>query len=132
MAFQIGRWLKYAQARLAGSVEAADRELDELEAQRAAEVADRPWLADDGPVPTLDQVKARIDAEADAQQRAGRSEESAPPAGERGPSTTATNDPDLTAAQLELDRRSKEASARLEAIRAELGVEPPGGPDAEA
>jgi hypothetical protein len=31
----------------------------------------------------------------------------------------------VAAAQLELDRRAQEASARLDAIREELGVEPP-------
>jgi hypothetical protein len=126
MGFNVNRWLKYAQAKLGATVDSANQDLDELEAERAAAVADRPWLADDGAVPSFDEARARIEWEADAQQRAGRSEESTPPAGV--PPTSAASarpDPDVAAAQLELDRRAQEASARLDAIREELGVEPP-------
>ena len=38
-------------------------------------------------------------------------------------------DPDVTRARIELDRRARESAARLDAIREELGVEPPATPD---
>jgi hypothetical protein len=132
MAANLSRWFKYAQAKLNDLVASGHRDLDELEARRAAEVADRPWLASDRPAPTFDEAKARIAWESDAQQRAGRSVESTPPAGDTTASPTSgdprAEDPDVAAARLELDRQARESQARLAAIRKELGVDPDEGP----
>jgi hypothetical protein len=132
MAANLSRWFGYARAKLNDLVASGHRDLDELEAERAAEVADRPWLADDGANPTFEQTKARIDWEADAQQRAGRSQESTPPAGDmvagQPSAEPPTEDPDVAAARLELDRQARESQARLAAIRKELGVDPDAGP----
>src|SRR5690349_11553305 len=69
MALNLGRWLKYAQAKLNDAVSSGNRELDQLEAEREAEIADRPWLASDGEAPTMDEARARIEWEAAEQQR---------------------------------------------------------------
>lgn len=141
MAVDFGRWWKYAQAKLSSAVEAENRELDELEAERAAEVADKPWLAADGDAPTLEEAKARIEWEAEDQRRRTESA-STPSAADPAPSTTAGSatpaapatgvaaepvDPDVAAARIELDRQAREGAARLDAIRKELGVDPPTG-----
>lgn len=141
MGFQLGKWLRYAQARLDRTVQRGladeEAELDRLEAERAERVAERPWLADDAEAPSFEQAKARIEWETE-QQRAGRPEGSAPPAGVPvEPSAPAPDaqlpadggSGDVTLARAELDRQAREARDRLEAIRKELGVEPPeGGP----
>lgn len=104
MALNVGRWFKYAQARLDAAVRSGHEELDELEAERAAQVAERPWLGSDAEVPTFDEARARIEGTA-----------------------AAPIDADAEAAQarLEVDRRARESADRLDAIRRELGVEPP-------
>ena len=104
MAANVGKWLKYAQAKLAHAIDSSNAELDELEAEQAARVADEPWLASDDPVPTYDEARARIEAETEA---------------------AAKPDPSVAEARRELDRQAEESKARLEAIRKELGVDPP-------
>jgi hypothetical protein len=56
--------------------------------------------------------------------------ESTPPAGDTTTNLTSgdphTEDPDVAAARLELDRQARESQARLAAIRKELGVDPDG------
>jgi len=124
MAANVGRWWKYAQAKLNSAVASGDQELSRLEAEREAELADKPWLASEGPAPTLDEAKARIEWEADEQRRRS---EAAPPTPPTAPVPDGT-DAEVSAARMELDRRDQEAQARLDAIRAELGVQrpPPG------
>lgn len=144
MAVDIGRWWKYAQAKLSSAVDAENRELDQLEAERAAEVADKPWLAADGDAPTLEETKARIEWEAQDQRRKAEAAAAAPerpaaPTSDAGgpgsatPAAPATRvaaepeDPELAAARIELDRQARDGAARLDAIRKELGVDPPPG-----
>lgn len=118
MALNVGRWIKYAQARLDGALASGNRELDQLEAEREAELADRPWLASDAEHPTLDEARARIEWE--AEQHAD--DPAAPPA----PTLPSSGDAaDASAARIELDRREREAKERLDALREELGIEPP-------
>lgn len=145
MGLDVGRWFKYAQAKLDAAVRSGNDELDQLEAQREAELADRPWLASDGEAPTLDEARARIAWEAEQAQRgaAPPPPATAPPATAAGDPTTPASDPDaptppaarpapssgteaeVAAAKLVLEQREVEARQRLEAIRAELGVDPP-------
>jgi hypothetical protein len=117
------RWWKSAKARVDSAVHQGDAELDRLEAKRAAEVADQPWLAADGKAPTFDEARARIEAEAKPQDN-----HSAP-----APSTpSAPVDPRLAAeraaAQLAIVQRDEEAKRRLEQMRAELRDDPPPPP----
>lgn len=66
MGLDVNRWLKYAKAKLDAAVSSGSRRIDELEAERERERADKPWLSapdDDSTVPTLDQVRARIEWE---------------------------------------------------------------------
>lgn len=70
MGLQVNRWLKYAKARLDAVVGSGNERLDELEAEREAERADKPWLRhadDDRVAPSFDQVRERIDWEAERQ-----------------------------------------------------------------
>lgn len=62
MARNVGRWFEYAKAKLNDTLGSANRELDELEAERAAEAADKPWLTSDDEAPSLDEVRAKIEA----------------------------------------------------------------------
>jgi hypothetical protein len=125
MALNLGRWLKYAQAKVSGAVESGHRELDQLEAEREAELAERPWLASDGATPTLDEARARIEWEAEEQRR--RAERDVADAAAAPASLPQSgDDADAAAARMELDRREQEAKARLDAIRDELGVDPDG------
>lgn len=153
MALDVGRWLKYAQAKLGRAVQDANAEMDDLEAQQQARAADRPWIAADGEAPTLDEAKARIEWEAEQQRQLAEEAEraerakAAPPAEARAsadpapsaasadaptapPPEANAEDPDLARARLELDRQAREGRERLAAIRKELGVEPPEGPPA--
>lgn len=127
MGFNLGRWFKYAQAKLDQSVRDDHAELDRLEAEREVELAERPWLGSTEEVPSFDQAKARIEWEAEHQ----RATADAPPKPVPSPDpiAEASAGPDAAAARLELDRRAREADDRLAAIRKELGVEPPAGPD---
>ncbi len=74
MGFDVNRWVKYARARIDAAVGQGNEGLDRREAEREADLADRPWLAADGTAPTLDEARARIRWEADRQERAARSE----------------------------------------------------------
>jgi hypothetical protein len=121
MALNLGRWIKYAQARLDGALASGNRELDQLEAEREAELADRPWLASDAEHPTLDEARARIEWEAGQQaEDPGTAPAPTPPS-----SGDAGDAADAAAARIEIDRREREAKARLDAMREELGIEPP-------
>ncbi len=137
MALDVGRWLKYAQAKLTSAVRSGNAELDQLEAEREVELAERPWLASDSTAPTLDEARARIEWE--AAQAAPAPPTTAPeaPAASDAPTSGAPTPPpapaapssgteaEVAAAKLVLDQREREAKERLEAIRAELGVDPP-------
>lgn len=126
MALDVSRWLKYAQAKLDATLRSGHRELDQLEAEREAELADRPWLASDGEAPTFDEARARIEWEAEHQREraeVGPTAEPTPPSATRLPSSG--TDAEVAAAKLELEQRDKDAKARLDAIRDELGVDPP-------
>jgi hypothetical protein len=134
MALNVGRWVKYARARIDGAVNQGNRDLDRLEAEREVELADKPWLRSDSTAPSLDETRARIEWEAARQReeadrrRAGAAGEPEPPprsglSTAADPSTTAA-DAEAAQARLELDARQREATARLEEIRRELGVEP--------
>ena len=96
----------------------------------AAAAEDKPWLASDGEAPTLEETRARIEWEAEEQRRRAEAapaaataratahpRPAAPAAGQRGPR--------VAAARIELDRQARESRERLEAIRKELGVDPP-------
>lgn len=169
MAMNIDRWFKYAQAKLNDVVRSTNKELDELEAQREAEVADKPWLSSDAENPSFGDAKARIEWESKRQeelnrQAAQRGKAEAAPVSEdpqrsedpkrdgsdpvagadesrtsatqpgSGTSADATFSPplpssgdesEIAAARIELERREREAANRLEAIRNELGIDPP-------
>lgn len=161
MSSNVTRWMKYARARIESAVGKGNQELDRLEAERQADLADRPWLAADGDAPTLDEARARIRWEAEqaaaakpgADRTAGGAEppaapgasEATPPAGASAahdgpepsdaptrPAAEAPRAPEdvqaeaeAAGARLELEARQRESAARLDAIRAELGIEPP-------
>jgi hypothetical protein len=124
MAANVGRWLKYAQAKLESMVSSSNTELDQLEAEQAARAEGKPWISSDGDAPTLDEARARIEWEAEEQRRRAEASGAAPSSSVPGAPVEAP-DPDVLRAQLELDRRARESAERLEAIRKELGVEPP-------
>ena len=130
MAANVGRWLKYAQAKLNSVVSSSNEELDELEAEQAARAEGKPWISSDSDAPTLEETRARIEWEAEEQRRRAEADASAEVAAigssddalaraEAGP------DPEVVKARLELDRQARESKDRLEAIRKELGVDPP-------
>lgn len=155
----ISRWFNYAKARIDSAIGQGHRDLDELEAQREAELADRPWLASDAETPTFDEARARIEWEAEqAARRAGRDTTPERSDGPEAPTPTAPAAPPPTGgpagvappgdaaggpggaltspeeraaaaeaagARLELEARQRESAARLDAIRAELGIDPP-------
>jgi hypothetical protein len=126
MAANLGRWWKYAQAKLNGVVSSSNDELDELEAQQAARAADKPWLSSDTDAPTLEETRARIEWEAEEQRRRAEAEVEAVDAPEDALARAAAPpDPEVVKARLELDRQARESKERLEAIRKELGVDPP-------
>ena len=120
--------MKYAQAKLTSTIDSSNAELDDLEAEQAARAADKPWLASDSEAPTLAEAKARIEWEAEEQRRMADAAASA--AAAKDASTPAPSEPadaEVAQARVELDRQAKESAARLEAIRKELGVDPPAG-----
>lgn len=126
MALDVNRWLKYAKARIDSAVGQGNKSLDRLEAEREADLADKPWLGSDRDAPTLDEARARIEWEAERQRRESGhgggavSDRPAP----RSPRDAAA-DAEQESARLELDRREKESATRLEQIREELGVDTP-------
>lgn len=144
MALDVNRWFKYAKARLDSAVGQGNRSLDRLEAEREADLADKPWLRSDREAPTLDEARARIEWEAERQRRGpapGPTSTAADrvggPAGPAGPAPRSPQDvaadAEQEAARLELARREEQSAARLEQIRKELGVEAPrAGPAAPA
>lgn len=79
MATEPDGWLERLKAKVEGALAAGNRRLDELEAQRARERADKPWLSEEGEAPTLEQVRARIEW---AERRAAGSNEGPAGAGE--------------------------------------------------
>lgn len=64
----VNRWVRYAKARIDAAVGQGNESLDRLEAERQAELAERPWLAADGTAPSLDEARARIEWEARQQE----------------------------------------------------------------
>ena len=128
MALNLNQWVNYAKTRLDSAIGRGNEELDRLEAGRAAESADKPWLTSDGEAPTLDEARARIEWETKHQADAASSG--------RASGTTAPTGPDevraaaeAEQARLELDQRQKAAAERLSQIREELGVEAPPAPE---
>jgi len=95
MGLDVNRWLKYAKARLDAAVGSGNKKLDDLEARQEADRADKPWLRgpDDGVAPTLDQVRARIEWEAERQGVDAPSADGGVP---DRPQTQSTPDPDPT------------------------------------
>lgn len=164
------RWFNYAKARLDAAIGQGNRELDELEAERESELADKPWLSSSGDTPTFDEAKARIEWQAEQAERAAGGNKattggdpqgagsrsgsggasgteaspelpSTPGAQPSGPATTIPaaeiTSPEeraaaaeAAAARLEMEERQRESAARLDAIRAELGIDPPEAPPA--
>lgn len=138
MAANVGRWWKYAQAKLNSVVSSSNDELDQLEAEQAARAEGRPWLSSDGEAPTLDEARARIEWEAEEQRRQTEANDAATAAARAREDVDAADspedalarasappDPEVVRAQLELDRQARESKERLEQIRKELGVDPP-------
>ena len=153
MASNINRWMKYARARMEVAVGKGNKELDRLEAERDADLADRPWLRATDETPSLDEARARIRweserADADAGAVAGAS--GVPSGGNEEPNSTSAGpaidgsvapvppgtpdarspdalraDAEAAGARLELETRQRESAARLDAIREELGIKPP-------
>lgn len=101
------RWLKYAKAKLDATARSAERELERREAELAAEHAEKPWLRGDADTPSLEDVRARIEADAGGP-KAPR------PSGEEG---------------FDLAERERAAAERLAAIRESLNL-PKGDPPA--
>jgi hypothetical protein len=161
MALNVGRWIRYAQARLSKTTEDANAQLDRLEAEREAERAEKPWLGADGEAPTLAEARARIEWEAERQRKLAEGTPPAPTAGTATPATgtpaaagttppttgTATPAPttrtpaatppsaeeaEMASARIELDRRAAASKERLAAIREELGIDPPVDPPGPA
>ena len=129
MAANVGRWLKYAQAKLNSVVSSSNAELDDLEAEQAARAADKPWLSSDGGAPTLEEARARIEWEADEQRRRAEAEvDAAESPDDALARVDAAPDPEVVRAQIELDRQARESKERLEQIRKELGVDAPDTP----
>jgi multidrug efflux pump subunit AcrA (membrane-fusion protein) len=149
MAMDLNKWVNYAKARLESAVGRGNDELTRLEAEREAELADKPWLRSDGAAPTLDEARARIEwesrrqeelaAERDRMNAATAAPEPSgtnpaePPAGVPAPSAPAAPaDPEelrLAAeaeqAKLAIEERDRAAAQRLDEIRRELGVDAP-------
>lgn len=162
------RWLDYAKTKVEMAVRSGNRELDELEAEREARTAERPWLRAEGDAPTFEEARARIEWEAEQAARGAGSPGATPPAGsgeppapagatpgpDGGPGAGSTPAPAAAAgdgsapapapavtspedraraaeaatARLELEARQRESAARLDAIREELGIDPPPKP----
>jgi len=148
MGLELNRWLRYTRARVRAALDAGNDRLDELEAQREAERAERPWLSSDGEDLSFDQVKARIEWEeraaargtaADRPTGTGTGTGDGPASGDAAAGAGARDGAgagggeataeELTPAVDDLRAREAASKARLEAIRRELGVDP-GGPGA--
>lgn len=151
MALNVSRWVNYAKARIESAVGRGNDELTRLEAEREAELADKPWLRSDGEAPTLDEARARIEWETRRQGELAAERDRAAPAGGPSPSVsdaptheagpapapgapTPPGDPEelrLAAeaeqAKLAIEARDRAAAERLDEIRRELGVEAPPG-----
>lgn len=123
MAFDVNRWMKYARARLDSAVGQGNRSLDRLEAEREADLADKPWLRSETDAPTLDEARARIEWEADRQRKAPT-----PPAAPATPLTPAEPTAEQAAAKVELEAQQRKSADRLDQIRKELGVDEPADP----
>ena len=65
MALNLRRWLRYAQAKVTDAVSSSEADLARREAEREVELADKPWLTDDGAAPSLETTRARIAWEAE-------------------------------------------------------------------
>jgi hypothetical protein len=157
------RWLDYAKTKVEMAVRSGHRELDELEAEREASTADKPWLRAEGEAPTFDEARARIEWQAKQAAEggtppapgsagsatgpsAGSTPGSGPAAEPASPAPAATpadpatptppiaspedrvRDAEAASARLELEARQRESAARLDAIREELGIDPPPTP----
>lgn len=117
------RWVKYGRAYLDSALRKGNAELDKREADLESKSAERPWLRSSGDVPTVDDVRARI--EHDAAASAARAETGAG-AGSPKPATDVEGvDADVAFDRAEEQRRADE---RLRRIRTELGL----AEDAEA
>jgi hypothetical protein len=92
----LARWVRYGRAKLDDMLKQDNEELDRLEAERELDAAERPWAHSTSEVPTLDEVRQRIDPGA-------------------APTT-----PDQE--RVELDAQQRDAEARLTKIREELGL----------
>ena len=51
MALNVGRWIRYAQAKVSDVVRSTEQDLARREAAREVEQADKPWLGDDAEAP---------------------------------------------------------------------------------
>ena len=162
------KWLDYAKTKVEMAVRSGNRELDELEAEREATTADKPWLRAEGEAPTFDEARARIEWQAKQAAEGGTPPApgpvpgsvagsvpgstsgstsgpdpaveptspapGAPPAGPTTPAAPITSpedrarDAEAASARVELEARQRESAARLEAIREELGIDPPPTP----
>lgn len=147
----VSRWMKYAKARLDAAIGQGHRDLDELEARREAELADKPWLGSESDAPTFDEARARIEWQAARAAEARAAQDDGPTRGPAEGSTAPTHRPgtgaaatggvtadssglvdhgaaaEAASAKVELEARERATAARLEAIRDELGIEPPDG-----
>ncbi|NLD75504.1 MAG: hypothetical protein GX643_02440 [Acidimicrobiales bacterium] len=143
------RWFNYAKARLDSAIGQGNQELDELEAERERELADKPWLRSEGDAPTFDEAKARIEWQAEQAARAAGEDVEGdpthtstptpgePPSPSDGGGSLASGSTPITSpeeraaaaeaaqARLEFEARERESAERLDAIRAELGIDPP-------
>lgn len=134
MALDVNRWLQYAKARIDSAVGQGNSSLDRLEAEREAELAEKPWLRSDGNAPTLDEAKARIEWEAERQQAAAQGRTPSVPAPGAGTGAEPLDLQDQAAAaeaqsaRLQLEAQERASVERLEAIRKELGVDAPAKP----
>ena len=129
MALNLNQWVNYAKTKLESAVGRSNEELDRLEAERAAETADKPWLASDREAPTLDEARARIEWEAKHQAdlaAAGSDAANSPVAPSPQDASAAA---EAEQARLDLDERQKAAAERLDKIREELGVQAPPAPE---
>lgn len=147
MAANVNRWMKYAKARLDAALGQGNEELDRLEAEREAELADKPWLRSTGDAPSFDEARARIEWEADRQRQLSEerlaSADTSPDGRGSGAAggTEAAPRPDQVedeaeaaareSARIELDQRQRQSAARLDEIRQELGIDPSDGDEAD-
>jgi hypothetical protein len=91
------RWLRYGRAKVDATVRDIDDALDRKEAALEDEARAKPWLADDDAVPTLEDVKRRVEGD----------------------------EPTPAAPDFDLAAQQREADERLAKIRESLGVDDP-------